>query len=309
MPAEIIYPDLNPIKMVLINPVQLPQYLTRHLEDYRFHEQQHPDEGEEFKWYDQPWQSSDIIPFQFESNFDPIQIDLVDCYDVAWNTLNAAQKMENKWEPGKYVYEALMDISAVPEGRYWVKMTFGSEVMISEPMMIKAKHPSTIRYDYKHKRFHGDVIFETGIVFCFRVKGRLGKLIPGSKDTVYEDEPLNPTLLTSRPFRTFPLMHKNIPDWVVDRINLIWTCSDVLVDNKSFAKSGESKMELIEEENYPMRTLIMNVREGINRGSRIIQPTVDTSKRLVVVHNIEGKLFGDITNPGSSNVIPVTGIE
>jgi hypothetical protein len=310
MPAEIIIPDLNPIKFVETNPVQLPQYLTRHFDNYLFEDQQH--EWEEAKWYDQKWQTSDVIFLQFESNFDPVTVHLVDCNDTPFISQNAVQKMVNKWEAGKYAYEVQMSLAVINEGRYWLKLVFGSTIMISEPMYIKTKWKNSLLLEYKHRRFHGDVIFETGIQFGFRVEGALGKLKPGSKDSVYEDEPLNPVLLSSTKFRSWPLGiggQKGVPDWVVDKFNGIWTCSDVMIDGKPFAKSSESKIELREEEGYPMRGIFMDVREGVNRGSKIVQPTVDTNKRLIIVHNVEGKLFGDLTNPASSNVVPITSIE
>lgn len=140
------------------------------------------------------------------------------------------------------------------------------------------------------------------------MEGTIGRLQPGTRDTLYEDQPGNPTVLSSKPFRSFPISiggARGVPDWVVDKINLIWSCNSVFVDGKSFAKAGDTKLDLREEKNYPMRGVLLTVREGINRQSKIVEPGLNPNLKLVQLIPIEGTVFGDVALGASSNIITI----
>jgi hypothetical protein len=118
--------------------------------------------------------------------------------------------------------------------------------------------------EYRNSRYHEDVIFETGITFSFRVEGAFGFLNPFSADQIYNDQRYNSVVLSSRTYRNFPLSiggSFGVPDWVIDKINLIFSCNDVKIDSKSYAKASDTKFSFNEEDNYPMRGLSFEVRE------------------------------------------------
>ena len=184
--------------------------------------------------------------------------------------------------------------------------------MVSEPQLILAKHQNTILLEYWNSRWHGDVVFETGIRFGLRVEGNIGRVNPGRETKSYSDQKENPTVLSSKGFRTFPLNiggSRGVPDWMVDKFNLVWTCNHVMIDGKYFAATTESKQEYSEQKNYPMRGITMDVREGYNRGSKIVGGTFTGNSELLVIHGIESKFFGDISQQGSSNVIKIIDVE
>lgn len=300
-------PKLNPTDFYDIDPEELPQYLTKHSDRYPF--AQTIQGWEEPVTYEQKWQTSDIIKYQFTSNYSSIQLDLINCYGRNFFTVNASQVRANKYIPGWYIFEAQISLAAIPEGIYFIKRTLGGEkVQITEPQKVSIQLPNTIIFEYKHSRYHGDVIFETGIEFGFRVEAVLGRVIPGTEDEFYKDQPLNPQLLKSTAFDGQKLFIGPIPDWAVKKLNRIWTCNSVKLDGKQYAKNGEAKFSYKEEENYPMRGIEYEVLEGLNRGSDIVDVDVNTNTRLLVVHNIEGKLFGDVSNQ-NNNIIQITDIE
>jgi hypothetical protein len=303
-------PDLNPVKFVELNPVQVPQYLSRHLEDWRFQDLQ-------YKWnstarYAQKWMTSDTTYLQFESNFDPISIDICNADDYVVATVNALQKRANKYLPGYYVYEVAISWAAIPKGCYYMKMALPDRVLISEPILVSSKFENTVLLEYRNSRYHGDVIFETGIKFGLRVEATRGFVTPGTNNVVYEDQKLNPTVLSSRPFRSFRYnfgMAKGLPDWMIDKLSLAFTCNDVTIDGKSYAKDTDSKWAYKETERYQMRGATLDLREGINRGSKIISPGVDPNKRLIVAFNVQGTIFGDVSQNASSTIIKITDVE
>lgn len=311
----IFIPLLNPLKFVEVDYENIPAYLTKHLDDFLFVEQISDLPWMQQTCYAQPWQTSDTIKLQFESNFSPLNVSLVNKDGIqVGSTLVATNKAANRYEAGMYVFEAAYSLAGVEEGYYCVKLTCGSPVLktfISEPIHVKELHENTVRLDYSNSRYHGDVIFETGIEFQMRIKALIQNFKPGGKRTMYDDEKFNPTVLSAKPYRAFDILFGfdyGVPDWVADKLNWIWSCNSVYVDGKSFAME-EGDMELLPVEGYPMRAVTVKAREGINRGSKIVSTEADTDKKLLVVYNIETKVFGDISDSGANNIIPIKSVE
>jgi len=314
MADNILYiPNLVPDSFVEKSPTELPQYLSKVLGDYRYWETIQP--WDSHIPYFKKRQKSDTDWFQFESNFDPIGVNLLNCDGEVVIGLNLVNKRSNPYLPGYFVYEAGISYATVPEGYYVLQVepaTPGTSTLIGEPIHVKEKHEGTLLFEYRNSRFHEDVLFETGITFSFRVEGSLGKLLPGSKDQLYEDQKLNQTVLSSKPYNTWPLViggTYGVPDWVVEKLNYIFSCDEVRIDGKYYAKESDAKLEFNEEEQYPMRGVKITLREEIKRSSRAFSPTLDTNKRLIVVHNINSQAFGDLSNNAGNNIVVITDLE
>jgi len=308
--ANTLYiPRLNPIRFYDQLQVVPAPYLSKYLDDYPFREQILP--WQERVKYAQKWQKSDSIPLQVESDFSPLQLDIINEYGQVINSLVADQIIPNKYIPGTYVYQWTLSLAAFAEGCYQFRITNGNlnELnMLSEPQDVRVSHPNTKYIQYSNSQFLGDVVFETGIVFNFRVESSFGFLQPGVRMEAYEDQKLNPTVLSARPFRVWPLViggAAGVPDWVIDLINLIWCCNEVAVDGKLFARAGESELQFDDEEDYPLRAVTIELQEGLNRSSKIVNPELNTNLKLVVIGNIDTMFFGDISANSSSNLVPV----
>lgn len=301
--------ELNPCRFYEVDQAAEPAYLSKHFDEVPFRDQRKP-------WnsappYFQKWQTTDTIRFQFTSNYSPINIQLIDKYGIARYTQGMWQVLGNKYEPGYYIFEGDIPLSDIDPGCYFIKIILPNKSLISEPLEVLVSHPNTLLIEYRNSRYHGDVIFETGIGFQFRLEGVIGFLNPGANEQYYEDQQLNPTVLSSKPFRSFTIHFGGglgLPDWVVDKLNYIWSCNDVKVDGKSYAKNGESKFDITEQERYQRRGVNIDVREGANRGSKVILDGGNSDVRLGVVFNVEGKVFGDLSGTGS-DMIAITSVE
>jgi hypothetical protein len=309
MANEIYFPFLNPLSMYDVNEPDNPAYGSKNMLD-------HPFVNTVYDWqeptnYAQKWQQSDTLKIQVQSTFDPLQVDLLGKYGEVVTSLVGNLKLPNKYIIGAFAYEFTLSFAAIPEGVYYLRMSNGNlnELhLISEPICVKAIHPNTVYIQYRHSRYHGDVIFETGITFNFRVEASFDFLKPGANVTSYQDQKANPYILSATPYRVWPLVvggNRGIPDWVVDKINIIWACNEVRVDGRLFARNESGNISFNQVEYYPMRAAIIELREGINRGSKIFSPNVDTTKKLLVVGNMETNLFGDLSANSSSNLVPV----
>jgi hypothetical protein len=308
--ANIIYlPFLNPVRFVELDPVELPQYLTKHFDDYWASEQLQS--FETVVNFTQKYQTSDTIYLQFESNFASIQLSVIDCDQTVLLTQAATQVRANKHLAGYYVYELTLSLAAFSAGTIWLKLSLGlgSKLMISEPIELAESWPNTILFQYNNSKYHGDVIFETGIVFGFRCEAVIRRLDPANERTAYRDQKLNPTTLKVRPFRGFELAigHlSSVPDWVIDKMNWIWSCDSVQCDGKSFAVLDESKFEDKEiHPQYPFRQWALNIQEGINRASKIVGVDVDSNKKLLITAVADGTIFGDLSEQAGSNLVPI----
>lgn len=297
-----------PFDLLVAQPAQPDKYLTKHYDDFAYRFTLQP--WEEKVCYCQKMMKVDFTPLQFISNYDPIQVDLLDTDGRVIDSVGAVQKRQNKSMPTYYAYEATINWSLYPVGIYFLQLTTaGMVTMISEPINLAVVWPNTLNFEYRNGRYHADVIFETGIRFSFRVEGNIGRILPGSNDQYYEDQKLNPTLISSKTFNAFKLSIGGtfgIPDYVIEKMNLIWSCNDVMIDGKSHAKSSDGKFTYNEESLYPMRGIEMEIREGINRTSKVVSNSFNTNKKLVVQYNISSRIFGGL---GNDQTIVVTAFE
>lgn len=313
MANQINIPFLNPVRFVELDTVELPQYLTKHFDDYWFKEQlQLYETVVDFK---QKFQTSDTIYLQFEANFAAIQMQVIDCEQNVLLTQSATQIRANKYMAGYYVYELTLSLAAFDPGTIYLKLNLGlgSKFMISEPIEVAEIWPNTVLFQYSHSKYHGDVIFETGIVFGFRCEAVIRRLDPASERTFYRDQKQNPSTLKVRPYRSFELgigHLTGIPDWYIDKMDWIWSCDNVLLDGKSFAVLDDSKFDDQEiHKQYALRHWTLNIQEGINRASKIIGVDVNPNKKLMIVYQIDGTVFGDLSAQAGSNLVPILSSE
>lgn len=305
---QVMIPKSLPLAFYLMNVDQVPQYLSRHMDDFLLSNQLEVYETPVV--YEQKWTTSDVIPLQFQANFGSIQIQLIDCRQTVYQTFLATRVRANKFYPGFYIYEQYISLAGVAPGKYWFKSTLGgTTTMISEPLDIQYDQPGTLLFEYKNSKYHGDVIYETGIELAFRCEAKLYDVAFGAERTLYRDQRLNPTVLQSIPFRTWTLVFGKdygLPDWVGEKINWIFSCDNVQVDGKAYAVDGDSSLEAQGiDELYKLRRYTLKVQEGINNPSKTLGVEVDPNQRLIMAVSVDDTFFGDIATGQGNNVIPV----
>jgi hypothetical protein len=308
-------PFINPVKFFEVGATYLEKYQTPHFDDHKFSDRLLP--WQSLEGYEQLWQDTDIIKLQFESTFDPILVSLIDEDGNAVLTLPTLIGLPNKFLANTYSFEVAMSLAGVATGCYQLKILAGSgdtqKTLLSGCQFISSEPiPNSLCLEYFNSRYHEDVVFETGIQFQFRVFGHIGFLDPGRKDELYRDERYNPALLNSRTLRQWPVTfgdERGLPDDIIDLLNRIWSCDNVLIDNKSFGIADDSKFEFVGEEGYPMRGVKLTVEEGINRNSKLFTINSDPNKKIITTIIVDAKVFGDTSNQGNNNVVPVINIE
>lgn len=309
-------PFVNPVRFYDEDRANLDKYFTRHFDDWKFSERlldwQSPEE------YCQCWTTDDIIYLQFESTFDPIIVKVIDSNGIAQITLPALIGLPHKLLSNTWSFEVSISLATLTTGCYTIQITAGTgpntKTLVSGCQYIsETPIRNTLLLEYYNSRFHEDVMFESGIQFQFRVHGNIGFLDPARKDEQYKDERYNPAMLSSKTSRLWPIVFGDefgLPDDIIDLLNRIWGCSNVSVDNKSFGVSEGGKFEFFDVGNeYPKRGVKLVVEEGINRHSKIITVETDATKKLVHTVFVDKKVFGDTSNQGSSNTVPILNVE
>ena len=308
-------PYINPVKFVAADRANLPIYFTKHFEDYLFSERL-------YNWqtasdFIQPWQTTDIIYLQFSSTFDPIIVELVDSNGVAVITLPALVGLPNIYYPNTYSFEVSMSLASVTNGCYRLKITAGTgddqKIYISGWQYIsESAIENTLLWQYYNSRFHEDVLFETGIQFQRRFYGFFGFLKPGRSEERYKDQRYNPSLLSARTFRQFEISlgdEFGMTDDDIDLVNRICGCNNIYIDNKSFAVAEGATFEFTDFQDFPKRGVKLLMEEGINRASRIYATESNTGRKLQYGIVVEAKVWGDTSNQGSSNTVPLITVE
>lgn len=304
----------NPIKFVDKDPVLDPMYLTKHFDEWRFKDQLKDFPEIQAVDFCQIWQTSDKVRFQYQSNYDPIDITIYTEKGKPLQTIRLQNIVANKYLPGYYVYEGEFSLATIPEGCYFFQRNAGSglRISVSEPFCIAVMHKKSVLIKYKNTTFHEDIIFETGMEFMFRTRGAVLFEEPGSQRFAFNDQKLNPTVLSAKPFDIYRFGvgdQNGNPGWVVKRMNRIFSCDTISLDNKLFSALEDFKIEQKSEDGTWMKGVSMLLREGLNRSSVITTDQPDTNKRLLVTFNIESKLFGDVSGNGSNNTTPIKATE
>lgn len=227
--------------------------------------------------YAQPFQIGDtlLIYFVTPRPIAEFELNLLDTYgNVKYNTstfttaggLNGYYHKIGLWDFDEGIYYA--QIKYTPPS----PPTLPDIYFISEPFHVKREYENTILLEYENSYNTHNVNFSSGdINFQYRIHGLVSDLNPKGKLEVYEDQPLNQTLLNGVPFREWRLMiggnGSKVPPYVADLINRASCCDTFKIDGINYTRDGESDLEATRDKNYPLMEWAMPLRETINNDS------------------------------------------
>lgn len=119
---------------------------------------------------------------------------------------------------------------------------------------IKEKHEKTLLYEYYNTQNDKGIVFDTGIKFSFRVEGLIREFAPKSLTEDYIDQKYDVYSLNDIPYGT----HNNyigsargLPDWVIKKMNTIFTVNSVKIDGQLFNKVSGQQFEMTRPQNGP----------------------------------------------------------
>jgi len=175
---------------------------------------------------------------------------------------------------GIYIRECIMQLYDIPEGIYCVQIhkvglfTDKDFFLISEPIEVKQHHPNTMLFKYSHTENAYGIFWETDIVFQKRMHSAFTELQASSKFNVYEDQPLNLTLLSGVKYRelqlSFGVDNNPMPEYQLDNIEEVLLCDTLYIDNVLYTRAEGSKMEIGRVDKNPLCTGNITVRPKEN---------------------------------------------
>lgn len=280
--------QLNPVKLYqqadifgngTVSPLALNSFdpnLNQHTIDNDFNYFNLQKWADKVKYW-QPFQQGDTITLQWlgVANYTlpaivNYNINLLDCNG---NIVKYKPVDQGATVGTQKIRSVSMQLFDVPEGRYFVqlaKIGAGGDYFfyaISEGIEIKKYHADTAIIKYKNTSNAFGIFFETGIEFQLRIPCAK-ELLTGSKFNVYEDQPLNLTLLSGVPYRewqcTFGTNNKQFPEWMLDKLERILLCDTLRIDNVYYTRIDGSKLEPQRVDKSPLMSAVITVREKNN---------------------------------------------
>ena len=304
-----IFPLINPVEFYDEGFTPDAQFNSKHINDYKFADMIYP--WQQSTVFKQIWQLNDSIRIQFRSDTGPHAWKLYTCDGAQVATDSFDQVLENADNPGEFIYQADIDLTPYTAGNYQLKIEIGAgtgpggapqKILVSEPLIFSNTFENSLLLQYKNSSFFNEVIFETGFSPSIRLYGRLFYKSPASKDTVYEDQELNETIVESKSYDLWELQLSDelgIPDYMIRKLNMILGCDELVIDGRLFTKSEGSKLEQTEQEGYPMKGWKIELREQLNRRAKYILSTGNANQQLSVVLNTDSKGFVEEESGGS----------
>lgn len=258
------------------------QYHLDNIKGYGFFNIDIP-EPEEPTCYLQKFEITDSIRVQFwgritdDTGDDPtIVATLVNEAGVVVQTVTVYSAMTGISDDSILFYRFKYDLTDFINTILYSVLSFtdadGTRVYVSEPIHV-ANHENTVVLTYNNSRNAFDVNFgATDATFYLRVEGGFYSegYAPGSKDVVYFNQTHDPVILHSIPFMTKKITFgdgRGIPNWLADKINRIFACDTVLVDEVEMVKNDGAKMEPTRGNLFPMAGWSLELIEGSNNFS------------------------------------------
>jgi len=308
--SQIEIPILNPLHFIPLVPGTPAKYKTKYYDDYLYADTLYDFQQEGY--FFPVLLDIDTVKLQISVNIEPVTVQIIDCNGSVRYTQTMTTVRTNKYLPGFDLNEITIPLTGLAGIGIYFTLMAGTDVFRSEWYSVQSDTSKSILMEYSNSRYHGDVIFETGIVFSLRIPGMIENLAPGSLDKSFQDQILNNTLLSSKPFENINFWvgsEGGVPPWIIRKINWAQSCDTVFYDGKQYAKSDSSKWAEQGEDGLALKSYVIGLVPGINRASRIINPALDPSKKITLVYNLGGNVFGSIDSQGGTITTPVTGYE
>lgn len=312
--ANILYdPLLNPVKFHDLDPVQLPQYVSRFMDSWAFRRTIQP--WDQRVCFYQPWLADDAIRLQYVSNFNPITLELRDVNGLLVHSQNAVTLQQDALRPSYYIRQLDLDLAPYDPGFYFLARVAAGGTKVSEPFeILDNENPNnellenpnpTLYIEYVHYETYGGIKFQAPFFPNLRVPGILRYKAPGAKDTIYEDQLLNETMLNSVPFRVWELVIGGVggvPPWFIDKVSRILGCSTVKIDGRLFTKNEGASFEPVELEGYPMAGWAIELRESLNSETVVSENDVEITGIVAAGLISDTKGFGMGDNSGNDYI-------
>lgn len=173
-------------------------------------------------------------------------------YKFDIKTSDFTDNLDNDFEEGYYRFVISQQVGSV------------TYKFVSEYVNYRTFHPNTLLIKYKHSTNEFDTVFSLTPNFRFRIDGSINRLQSENEDSFFEEQDKTLVKLKSRPYRNYKAQFgvtNGVADWVVDKLNYIFSCDSVTINSIGFTKDENSKFEFNEIQGSPLVGISVNIRE------------------------------------------------
>lgn len=271
---------------------------------------------EEARFYAQPFQQGDVVKAQWLGVAAGAGISytcyLLDCDNAIYATYTPTSPTLTL-VGGQQVYEVSIPLYNIPEGYYRVVLRHQNTVSttkryfaISEPIDVRELHESSVWVRYTHSQNYQGVFFEYGLEFQARLYANVGELQPESKFNVYEDEPMNATMLSGIPYRVWSVAiggwGKQVPAWLLDKFERWSLCDSFRLDDKYYTRNEGAKLEISRKPDTVLMTGKMAFRESSNDNSLYNEQYQRPQAVATLIDGAKYLYAHDLTGGGMSTI-------
>jgi len=201
--------------------------------------------------YFQTWLKSDILYLQVVADEVPNDLEFRDQYGNVIDTATwQAKNLQFLEYPDLICYELSYPFSNLPNGVY--EAIFGD--FGSEPFEVKDFDDETLLIKYKNSRNDFSSVFDTGIEFQIRLHASIHNYRPQNDRNGFIDQKHNNTQLSSVAYRRFTFTigtrQQGVPNWVVDKYNIISQCDQISYDGIYYQIAAEAEPEVEPNPDY-----------------------------------------------------------
>lgn len=227
--------------------------------------------------YWQPYQQGDVIRLQWLGDDDyvlPLVNYVARLINCSGQVVKQVDATVGSAVGSLFIREIELPLYDIAEGKYFIQihkvgyLTDYDFWVISEGIEVKQHHPNTLLFKYSNSSNDQGIFYETGIEFQLRVHCAFTDLNTGAKFNVYEDQPLNLTMLSGVPYREWTLFfgvdEQPVPNWMLDKIERLSLSDNWYIENVRYTRSEGAKLEANRVDKNHLATATLNVRPQSN---------------------------------------------
>lgn len=316
-PNSVWWSDLSPVQFVPAGQVLPAKYHTRNRRQYWFSEQIS-------NWinqnnYNNPWQSSDVLPLQFITNgLTPVTVYLYSCAGLLISTTVLTVVSSPAIIAPYQLWQGVIDLTpcaGANNGVYYLDVkagTVGSQAeIISEGLHIKDDWPNTLLFEVTSSQNKQTMVFDTGFQIVHRVKGFFDNQFKQKyKGAFYVDEPQDISILNAIQYETTTLVidgGEGVPDYESRKIAGYLLLDGCKIEGEGYSLNESAEWEEIFTPGAPKKMQKIEIRPSSTANATGATPTgVDTSAAMII--STDALYFGPNSGniPGDSQIINVT---
>lgn len=214
---------------------------------------------------------------------------------------------------GYHLWEVKIPFTGLTGGYYMTAVGGGGvATLISEGQYIKPDWPNTLLFEYTNSTNRQSLIFDTGTIFCTRLRGFYDNMFKQKyKGVFYTDQMQDSKIINAFPYELTSLFcgaDDGIPDYMFKKIARIMLLDGTMIEGEGFSIDEGAEWEVTTIQGNPKKYVKIDIRPSENvDGVGATAAGADTDASMMISLDA-GAFSPNAGNMGGSNpdIITVT---